>query len=93
MNIIKLGQTELEITSYNRNTYFNGTDISSTATCAVKTDNIAALNAMVGTTIDLIQIYHDNTLIYNLPDISATIDSISEYLSDDYINISLNIPF
>ena len=93
MNIIKLNQLELRVESYNKNTYFTGENITSTGNCTVITDNMDALNALAEDEITLIQIYHDSELIYNLSDISAHIDSINEYLTDDHISISINISF
>jgi hypothetical protein len=54
MNIIKFNNVEMEVDSYNKNTYFNGIAITSNASCTVRTNNITALNALMQTPIEAI---------------------------------------
>lgn len=93
MNTIKFNNTEFELGSYNRNTYFSGETMSSNANCGIITTDISDINALAESTINSLQIYHDEQLIYNLQNINAHIDSISEYLNNDRIDITLNITF
>ena len=93
MNIIKFNNTEFELESYNRNTYFNGETISSSAGCGIIAANITEIDALAESTITSLQIYHDNELIYDLQNIDAHVSSVSEYLNTDRINITINIEF
>lgn len=93
MNTIKFNNLELEVESYNKNTYLNDGNITSTGYCAVLTNDIAALNELMTETITDIEIKHDGNIIYSLDNLSARIDTISESLSGDRININLNIAF
>ena len=93
LNTIKFNNAIFQVESYNRNTYFNGTSISSNASCTIITDNIASLNNVAQTTITTLQIYHEETLIYDLQNIQAHIDNINEYLNDDSISIAVNLTF
>ena len=93
MNKIKLNNTEFEITSYTRNTSFGGDTISMTAYCDVASAANVDVYALGQDTITSIQIYHDDTLIYDLQDISAHIDSSSEYLNVDHMSLNIIITF
>jgi len=93
MDTIKLNNTEMSITAYNRNTYFSEGGITSTANCSVLVDDLDNLNAIAQDTITSIQIYHDNTLIYDLQDIEAYIESINEYLNGDRMDVGVNLVF
>ncbi len=93
MNTIKFNNTEFELESYNRNTYFGGENMTSNASCGIITTNIASINSLAESTITSLQIYHNEQLIYDLQNINAKIDSISEYLNTDRINITLNVTF
>ena len=93
MNTIKLNNTTFEIENYNRNTYFGGETINSTGSCSLTNADIADVNELGSTTITTLQIYHDNTLIYDLQDINAKIDSINEYLNGDRVSISVSFTF
>ena len=93
MNKIKFNNTEFEVLSFNRNTYFNSDSISSDAGCSIIVDNMSDLNSIAQESITTLQIYHDNTLIYDLQNIDAHINHIGEYLSDDAMSISINLIF
>ena len=93
MNKIKLNNVEFEVENYNKSTYFSNDTISTNANCSIITDNITALNELAEDEITSIQIHHDDTLIYNLADISARIDSINEWLNGDRMSISVNFTF
>ena len=93
MNTIKLNEVEMQVDGYNKNTYLSGDTITSNASCSVRTNNITALNELMTTPIESIQIYHDNTLIYDLDDINARVDNINEYLNEDHMNINVNLTF
>jgi len=95
MNVIKLNNAEFQVESYSRNTSFyneEGTVVSA-ATCGLITNNLNALNELAATTITSIQILHDDNLIYNLENIDAVIENISESLSDDRVWVYVNIKF
>ena len=91
MNTIKLNNTTYEVLSFNRNTYFGGEEITSTASCQIKTTDISSVHALAQTTISTLQIYHDNTLIYNLTGVNGKLNSMDEYLMNDQINITINL--
>lgn len=93
MNTIKFNQAEFQVDSYNRSTYFSGNTMNSTASCTIVTSDIASLNAVAQTSITLLQIYHNETLIYDLQNIQAHIDNINEYLNGESISISINLTF
>lgn len=93
MNTIKINNLELTVESYNKNTYFNGQTIASNATCNVVTSDINALHELMEEEITSIQIFYNETLIYNLQNITARIESINEYLNTDRMNININFTF
>lgn len=93
MNTIKINNLELTVESYNKSTYFNGQTIASNATCNVITSDIAALHELMEEEITSIQIFYEGTLIYNLQNITARIESINEYLNTDRMNININFNF
>ena len=93
MNTIKFNNTTFEVFSYNKNTYFGGESINSNASCSIKVTDMATLNALTSVPITSLQIYYNETLIYDLQDISAKIDSISEYLNTERMEISVNLTF
>lgn len=93
MNTIKLNNLTLEVEAYNKNTYFSDESINSSGSCQVITNDITALNTLAQETITSIQIYHNETLIYDLQDIDCTITSISEYLSTEKMNINVSFTF
>ena len=93
MNIIKLNNAEFEVENYNKNTFFGGESISSTASCSVLTNDPTVFNEMASTPITSIQILHDGEVIYNLQNISARIESINEYLNVDRMSINIGLNF
>ena len=93
MNKIKLNNLELEVESYNKNTYFTGETIISTAACTVRTSNMTAVNTLAEAPVTLIQIRVNNELVYDLPNINAKIESINEYLATDHMNVTINLNF
>ena len=93
MNTIKFNNHTYEVLSFNKNTYFNTDSVTSTASCSIKTADATSLNTLASELIETLQIYHDEELIYNLSGISGKLTSIDEYLSDDRININLNLNF
>ena len=93
MNKIKFNNTEFEVESYNKSTYFNSESMSSNANCTLLTNNITGLNALAEESITSIQITHDNELIYDLQNINARIDNINEYLNGDRIGITIGLTF
>jgi len=93
MNTIKFNNTEFQVESYSKNTYLSEGHIISNASCSVIVSDIAVLNALMQDTITSIQIKYNDDVIYNLQDISAHIDNISEYLNVDRMNINVNLTF
>lgn len=93
MNKIKFNNTEFEVETYSKTTYFNGETITSNGSCNVVTSNVASLNSLAQNEITSIQITHDDNLIYDLNDISAKIDSINEYFTGDRMSISVSLTF
>lgn len=93
MNTIKLNNVEFEIVGYNRSTYFNGTNMTSTANCTCRNASPEVLNSLLGVEITSLQIYYNDSLIYNLQDISARLDTINEYLNTEHIDTAINLTF
>jgi len=93
MNTIKFNNHTYEVLSFNKNTYFENNHISSTANCQIRTSDITSLYTLAEETIESLQIYWNEDLIYDLDNISGKLSSISEYLADDRINITLNCNF
>ena len=93
MNKIKFNNTEFEVGSYSKTTNFSDGTIHSTAYCSLITNNIAELQALGLETITSIEISHDNEVIYELNNLTAKINDISEYLNGNTIDVSLNLVF
>lgn len=93
MNTIKFNNHTYEVLSFNKNTYFNEGQINSSANCQIKTTNVTSLYVLADETIETLQIYHDNELIYDLSNLSGKLSSIDEYLAEDRVNITLNCSF
>lgn len=93
MNKIKFNNVEVTLEGYNRTTYFSDGSISSNGSCNIITDDMTELNELAQDTITSIQIYSNDTLIYDLQDIDAKINTISEYLNGDRISISISLVF
>lgn len=94
MNILKLNSTELEITSFNKVTNFSEDTLNSTASCnladSVDTDDIAELASSIVTSLE---IYCDETKIYELTNIRAQITNLNEVLNGDSIVRTVNLAF
>ena len=93
MNVIKFNNSEFEVESYTKNTYFTQEGIISNANCSLNTNNIEAVNALAEGAITSIVIEHDHLVIYSLTDVNAKIDNINEYLNGNRMNISLTLTF
>ena len=94
MNTIKFNNTTtFEVFSYNRNTTFEGDAITGNGFCSIAVQDASDLVTLAANPITQIQIYHNNELIYNLEDINAVIQSISESLEGDKMNISFYLIF
>jgi len=93
MTTIKFNNTTFEVTTYNKNTYFGGETITSNASCNIRVNDMATLNALAEEPITTIQIYYENNLIYNLQDANAKIDNIGEYLGGDHMEVNVNLTF
>ena len=93
MNKIKFNNTEFQVESYNRNTYFSGDSITDNADCTLVMTDVAALRTLASTPITSIQITHNDALIYNLTNVEGQIRNVNEYLNEDRMNIGVNINF
>ena len=93
MNIIKFNAVEFEVMSYNKNTYFNEGTITSSANCQIIVSDMSILNDLTDEAITSLQILHNGNIIYNLSDINAHIENISEYLNVDKMDISVSLRF
>lgn len=93
MNTITFNDLTIPVDSYNKSTYFDGDNITSTASCNIIPSDMTALNAVAVAGITAIQIHHNDTLIYDLQNISAHINNISEYLNDDRVNVTVSLTF
>ena len=94
MNKIKFNETyEFEIDSYSKNVNFDGQNITKNAYCNMIHTDASEVEELGDLTITEIQIDHDGTLIYDLSDITAHVDNLSEYLNNDHMNVSVNLTF
>lgn len=93
MNIIKFNNVEFEVISYNKNTFFSESEITSTANCQIILSDVSTLHGLADETITSLQILHDGNIIYNLSDISAHIENISEYLNIDRMDVNVSLRF
>ena len=93
MNKIKFNNFEAEVDSYNKNTYFNGTNLASNANCSIRTNAITTLNNLMLDIITSIQIFSNDILIYDLQNIRAKIDSVSESFGGDRMYVNVNFSF
>lgn len=86
---------EFNVTAFNRNTTFNGEEISSSAYCNITytSENSATLHELALSPITSIQIKKDNEVIYDAGNITARITYIDETLNTDFIAINLNLQF
>ena len=78
MNTIKLNNTEFTVSSYSRTTNFSGEGLNSYAYAMIDVPDAAALNAIAAEPVTSLQIFHNDTLIYDLGEINAHIDSIND---------------
>ena len=93
MNTIKFNNTEFQVESYSKSTYLSDGHVASNANCSVIVDDITVLNALMQDTITSIQIKYNDDVIYNLQNINAHIDNISEYLNTNRMNVNVNLIF
>ena len=93
MNTIKFNNEEFEVASYTKNTSFSEDSITSNGYCELIAPNISNLMSVAQVPITSIEIYHDNTQIYELENINARIENINEYLSEDRISVNMNFVF
>lgn len=93
MNTIKLNNVTCEVLSFNKNTSFSNGEIYGSGGANIRTDDISALQELGLTTIDTIQIFHNEERIYNLTNAGGRITSIDEYLSDSTMNINISFSF
>lgn len=98
MNTIKFNNVSMEVTSYNKNTYFafdSGEQVitQDNANCNVVTSDLTALRALGEDVITSIEIYHDENLIYSLHEIECHITGINEYLNEESVSITLSLTF
>lgn len=92
MNRIKLNNNEFELESYTKNTHFSDV-ITSSGMCTLIMPDIDLLQNMAKNPLTSIEISANGTTIYALHDINATIDSTSEFLNNDRINVNVNFTF
>ena len=94
MNIIKFNNSEFEVESYNKSTYFSlSGSMNSNASCSLVAANVNTLMALALEPITSIQIEHDQKVIYTLNNITCHITNMNEYLSNDRMSVSLNLSF
>lgn len=91
-NTIKLNNNTYEVLAFNKNVSFQNDSIYGSGTCSLSTSDATSLNELAQSEIELIEIYHDNTLIYSSNSVGK-ITSINEYLAENRVEINLNISF
>lgn len=92
MNTIKMNNNTYQVLNFNKNVSFQNDSIYGSGTCAISTPDVTSLNELVQNEIELIEIYHDDTLIYSSNSVGK-ITSINEYLAENRVEINLNISF
>ena len=93
MNTIKLNNAEYTVESYSKSTYFTGDNMSTSASCTIILTTPESLATIADDDINTIQIYHDETMIYNLQNANAHVSDYSEYLSEDRMRANINFRF
>lgn len=93
MNKIKLNNHEFEVENYNRTLQSVNSEIASNGYCTVWLTDDFDIASLMQETITSVQIYHDESLIYDLDNLNAKIYSANEYLNGDHMVISLNLNF
>lgn len=96
MYTLILNETNFQINSFGRNTYFqeDGSYTSNGYMNFVNSNNLAAtLHALAQEPITSLIIKLNNEVVYNAGEINARIQSIDENLNGDTMNINLNIQF
>lgn len=93
MNKIKFNNFEAEVDSYNKTTYLGGDTIMSNANCSIRTSEITTLNNLMLDIITSIQIFSNDILIYDLQNIRAKIDNVTESFGGDRMYVNVNFSF
>lgn len=93
MATLKLNNTEFEISEFNRTTYYTSEELNSNANVIVENTTVSALETLAHVEITSLQIINNGEVIYNLQNISATLDTINEYLKNGHMEISIGINF
>jgi hypothetical protein len=86
MNKIVLNNAEFEIDNFNKSTNYMDGNITSNGYVSILTNDVGPLNTLATQTITSIKIYHDESLIYNLENINAHIDTVNEYLASGSVS-------
>ena len=82
-----------ELEAFNKNTTISGSTLTSTGNATIYTSNIDDIMALALETITSIQILFDEDVIYNSTNLTCKLNSISEYLSGNRVNIQLSFNF
>lgn len=79
--------------SYNKSTGLSEDTIISTAYCEFINTNGFDFEGSISEPITSIKIYHDETLIYDLSDVTGHIEAINEYFNGEKMIMNMNIRF
>jgi len=93
MSTIKFNNATFTLESFNKNTYFGGETITSTANCVILNEDPTDLMALANTPITSIQIYREQELIYNSQNINAHLDNTNEFYDGNRMVVSIGLTF
>ena len=93
IKLIINGELETELTGYNRNRVIHPDEINDTTQCDIAFEDVEKFVEFGSTPITSLQIVKDGEIIYNLVNIHARIDVISERLQDEAMLVQLNLVF
>ena len=88
MNTIQFNNsTPIQVSDFSNGVFFRNNTIEHSGTCTVIADSMNSLISLGEEPLTSIKIYNDNTLIYNLENITGRIVSITEVLDDTHVSV------
>ena len=93
MNTIKLNEYTFIVDNYNKSANYSGEHPVCNGYCSVVTTDMNSIMELAKNTINSVQIYHDEELIYNLDNANGKILTIDELLNPTSVKIGINMTF
>ena len=93
MTKIKLNNEEFEINTFTRTTFFGDEAVKSFANFEVVSLDLEKMTALAANIITVLQIYHNNDLIYDLQNTNIHIDNVNDLLNNDTVTTTVNLTF